>query len=123
MDSQTYDEAAPAAAEWTPTPPDEMIVAAKRDGSRCEYKDLKPGDVFQAVHINDGKIIDPLFMWGETALENVAATPDLWAVCCEPPVKGYLGRPGYAVHIETGSLGEIEALAKQIIGAANGKGL
>lgn len=43
---------------WRPTKPEEKILARKLDGQTCEFKDLRPGDVFHAIAA-DGHAIHP----------------------------------------------------------------
>lgn len=93
--------------DWKATPAEQSTVAVMTDGTRREYKDLKPGDVFQALAVEPGKIVDPLY-------RDFDEHPDMWAVCIGEPVKGFAGKNGYAVALETGSLEEVTARAKEL---------
>ena len=94
--------------DWKPTPPDRLIIAMKRDGTRCEYKDLQVGDIFQALFVEVGMIVDPL----STGPDLPTEASELWAICLEPPIKGYNRPEGFAVCIETGTLDQMIEKAK-----------
>ncbi|MDE2426246.1 MAG: hypothetical protein KGO96_10120 [Elusimicrobia bacterium] len=91
---------------WKPRPDHERLRAERFIGDgqweRCEYADLKNGDVFRAVHPN-GHLVNPLTI---DALED---GEDMVALCHGDPIKGYEGNDGFAVDISVGSLKDLMA--------------
>lgn len=82
---------------WRPTAPQERIMARKLDGETCEFKDLKPGDVFQAI-APDGTPIHPCTE--EPDDEIVALVVDFPVQNINNRNGNLLGEIGYGVPIE-----------------------
>jgi hypothetical protein len=81
---------------WKPTPDDRRLVArVVRDGNEVliEYRDLKPGDVYQTVG-PDGKARHPFTL----EIDN-----ETFAVCTGEPERNLWTNEGYAVPSEAGA--------------------
>lgn len=90
---------------WEPTPPERLIRARLVGADELvEYKDLKVGDVFQAIAPN-GIPIDPM----DAVLEPGEAdrNDDVFVVCIEPPFRRMDGQLGWTVPILIGTLAEV----------------
>ena len=90
---------------WKPADPELLIVAVKRDGSRCEYRDLQVGDVFQALWVERGIFVDPI----RTDENFYKEAQDVWAVCLDEAQQGFAGNDGFAIEVDTGSFAEMVA--------------
>lgn len=82
---------------WRPTTLQERITARKLDGETCEFKDLKPGDVFHAI-ASDGTPIHPYTQ--EPDDEAVALVVDFPVQNINNCNGSLLGEVGYGVPIE-----------------------
>ena len=92
---------------WKPTDEFALIVAVMEDGSRREYKRLNVGDVFQALWVDRGVIVNPL---EEPNVEG----PDVWAGGVDEALQGVNGRDGFGVEVEIGTLAEVTARSRDL---------
>lgn len=81
---------------WKPTPVESRIRARLLSGEIKEYKDLKVGDIFQAIY-PDGETVHPL--------THELVGPDVWARACEEPYKAQF--EGWQLRLLIGSLKDL----------------